>query len=155
MRRVLAKGFIGRSRLVSEGANQLDSKRSPSVKPNTNLERAFTLVDLLVVIAIIAILAALLLPALGKAKQQAYKVKCLSNLHQIGLGLKLYVDDNAETFPPSSAQQLDPNAPIDYTHGVQLGGIDGSAFYASGNSLHAKNRFLARYVPAGEAFRCP
>jgi type II secretory pathway pseudopilin PulG len=103
----------------------------------------------LVVIAIIAILAAMLLPALGKAKQQAYKVKCLSNLHQIGLGLKMYVDDNNETFPPSAAGG--------YQHDFDLGGIDGALLgdirYQS--IPPATNRLLAPYVPAGEAFHCP
>lgn len=54
---------------------------------------AFTLVELLVVVALIAILAALLLPALAKAKDAAYSAKCRSNLHQIGLALTMYVGD--------------------------------------------------------------
>ena len=60
---------------------------------------AFTLIELLVVIAIIAVLAALALPVFGRAKEAGRSAVCLSNLHQIGIALQVYVDSNNNRLP--------------------------------------------------------
>jgi prepilin-type N-terminal cleavage/methylation domain-containing protein len=62
--------------------------------------KAFTLIELLVVIAIIAILAAILFPVFARAREQARKTSCLSNMKQIGLGLGMYMQDYDMVFPP-------------------------------------------------------
>jgi prepilin-type N-terminal cleavage/methylation domain-containing protein len=64
-----------------------------------NQKHSFTLIELLVVIAIIAILAAMLLPALGAAKDQAKSTKCASNLKQLGVAFQMYLAHNKDYFP--------------------------------------------------------
>ena len=63
--------------------------------------RGFTLIELLVVMVIIALLVGLLLPALGRAREEARKTQCRSNLRQIGLAMNIYVNDNKGWIPPS------------------------------------------------------
>jgi prepilin-type N-terminal cleavage/methylation domain-containing protein len=95
--------------------------------------RAFTLVELLVVIAVIGILAALLLPAFQRAKEAARSASCLSNLHQIGIGLQLYVSDNGNRMPVLydwSDSQPDTNSAL-------------------------VNRALAGSIGSSNVFRCP
>jgi prepilin-type N-terminal cleavage/methylation domain-containing protein len=114
---------------------------------------AFALIELLVVIAIIAILASLLLPAIGRAKQRAYITKCLSNLHQIGVALKLYTDDNRETYPLGDSLQVSPpNGPL-LVYGDSLGGTDPDP--TQFQFPKAVRRPLYPYLPERETWHCP
>jgi prepilin-type N-terminal cleavage/methylation domain-containing protein/prepilin-type processing-associated H-X9-DG protein len=72
---------------------------------------AFTLVELLVVIAIIAVLAGLILPTIGKAKEQGRGTACLSNLHQVGLALQIYVSENNNRMPLMYDKLMSTNPP--------------------------------------------
>ena len=70
------------------------------MKPRVRqLRRAFTLIELLVVIAIIAILASLLLPSLARAKSKGQGIKCISNLKQIGIAMRIWCDENDNVYP--------------------------------------------------------
>lgn len=75
----------------------------------------FTLVELLVVLAIIAILAAMLLPAMGRAKRRAQNTVCLNQLRQLGIATRLYADENENRMPSAEllpSDPLDPQKPL-------------------------------------------
>lgn len=85
------------------------SSRSPA---------AFTLTELLTVIAIIGILAAILIPLIGRARESAARTKCMSNLRQIGIAIKLYSSDNKGFFP--KAQDLTKTWPeTDWNYAIR------------------------------------
>jgi prepilin-type N-terminal cleavage/methylation domain-containing protein len=110
--------------------------------------RAFTLVELLVVIGIIAVLIAVLLPVLSKARAHANRTTCLSNIRQLGIGILMYCSDNRGWFP-TCAYWDDGGAykryAEDWIHWQANRSLDDSA--------------IAKYVGRGDALkillRCP
>src|SRR4051812_32240613 len=72
---------------------------SANVRRRAGMRGGFTLVELLVVIGIIALLVAMLLPALRKARQSAITASCLSNLRQIGMAFHMYANENHGWLP--------------------------------------------------------
>lgn len=80
--------------------------------PHQSLRRAFSLVELLVVIAVVGILGALLLPALSQSKAAARRIQCVDNLRQLGLATQMYWDEND-----------------DFTFRYQIGATNGGRLY--------------------------
>jgi prepilin-type N-terminal cleavage/methylation domain-containing protein/prepilin-type processing-associated H-X9-DG protein len=117
---------------LKPGVNEIWISRSSRSRPvkvgqgDLLKGQGFTLIEMLVTIAIIAILASLLLPALGRAKESGRAAACKSNLHQIGIALQLYVNENKERMPTLYDQKAGTNfdtnlATIDVVLSNQLG----------------------------------
>jgi len=115
---------------------------------NDTIHEGFTLIELLVVIAIIAILAAMLLPALGKAKEKAKQTYCINNEHQMAIGFQLYVDESNDTYPVHDGwAALGGQRP---TNAI----VSGSASTYGGNEYET-NRPLNVYTKNVNVFHCP
>jgi len=80
------------------------------------MKKGFTLIELLVVMVIIALLIGLLLPALARAKEEARKTQCRSNLRQIGLGISMYANDNGGWGPEQGTQISGTLTGTSFTH---------------------------------------
>jgi len=113
---------------------------------------AFTLIELLVVISIIAILAALLLPSLGRAKEEGRRINCVSNQRQLTICWEMYADDNQGI--------LAPNNWIDYVGGAS-GGDNKSISWCNGNALmdtttsNLQSGLLFPYDRSVGIYHCP
>ena len=120
-------------------------------------KKAFTLLELLVVIVILGIIVALLLPALGKVREGARRAHCANNLRQHGIAWYLYLDDHDERFPRYGIAPRDGGVT-----GFSFGGKKGSIAPHSNDSYGAEYRVLNRYLDIYdesssnlELFHCP
>jgi prepilin-type N-terminal cleavage/methylation domain-containing protein len=119
------------------------------------LSTAFSLVELLVVIAVIAILASLLLPVLGKAKDKAHAVQCLSNLRQLGFCWQMYATDHADHIVPNTSFH-DGAVPLGRENTWVQGWLDAERFVPDNtNQVHLRESHLWPYHGALGIWRCP
>src|SRR5947209_1776288 len=117
----------------------------------------FTLIELLVVVAIIAILAAILFPVFAQAREKARQTTCLSNLKQLGLGFRMYLQDNDDQFPGRAGGVDSSTARPDFstTPNSHWGHWTCGQQVSLTNPCKVEDGAIFPYVKNVAVFRCP
>jgi prepilin-type N-terminal cleavage/methylation domain-containing protein/prepilin-type processing-associated H-X9-DG protein len=120
-----------------------------------HLRHGFTLIELLIVMAIIALLAAILFPVFARARENARKASCLSNLKQLGLGFTQYLQDYDGRFPGAAQLQKWENGAhwVKGTNNQAL--TDGAGNYVAGRTADVTNGAIFPYVKSSQIYICP
>jgi len=121
-----------------------------TIAPGVRRRKGFTLIDLLVSIAIIAVLMGIMLPSLKRARVTAYQVVCSSNTRQIGLGLMMYADDYGSHLPYSRFAQPGETTGPQPDKTVIIRDIGGPKDWDGMGLLFGSN-----YLDAPKVFYCP
>ena len=126
------------------------SGKSPLRRDSAESKRGFTLIELLVVIAIIIILAALLLPALSRAKSEAWTIACLNNMKQLEICWQSYTLDNNDLLVPNNS--VDDVSTNGNPSALATGG---SWCLASPTAVNVQNGMLFQYNTSLDIDHCP
>lgn len=137
--------------MQSRAGGELGSKLVENLKADNgnidSMKRGFTLIEIVLVIAIVGVLAAILLPVFSSVRKESRKSACLSNMRQFGLALALYTEDSDDLYPAGGDMYL--------THTDQWEGYFDGRYWPVVQTLQPINIVMAPYVQSRELWHCP